>query len=138
MTELSKNLLHTISMGNIMFCSLAEGGAMGEPGGVIWANESNEWFHANYVFGDISLDDIFEASPLLKSCRFGIFGKDSKTPEGWSYVNLGCGNHLIVNDSIIERFIREIQIREYHSPGEVYANWQECAEKLLTTNSNNS
>ena len=136
MTELSKNSLHTTSMGNIMFCSLAEGGAMGEPGGVIWANDNNEWFHVNYVFGDVSLDDILEASPVLKSCRFGMFGNDSETPEGWSYVNLGCGNHLIVNDSIMERFVKEIQIRKYSSVGEVYANWQECAAKLLTKANN--
>lgn len=134
MTELTKDTLQTTSMGNIMFCSLAEGGAMGEPGGVIWANEKNEWFRANYVFGDISLDDILEASPVLKSCRFGMFGEDSETPEGWSYIYLGFGNHLIVNDSIKERFVSEIRRRNLNSAGEVYANWQDCADNLLTPN----
>lgn len=36
--KLTKSTLNADTLGKVMFCMLAEGGAMGCPGEVIWAN----------------------------------------------------------------------------------------------------
>ena len=35
------------------FFQIAEGGAMGEPGGIVFLTEDGTVYHANYCFGDL-------------------------------------------------------------------------------------
>ena len=58
---------------NVMFFSIAEGGAMGEPGGVLLYVESGELYHFNYVYGDVDIKKVEEMFPTLTECKFGLF-----------------------------------------------------------------
>lgn len=113
---------------DIMFFSLAEGGAMGEPGGVFFFDKNGQTYHFNYVFGDADMGKVERLFPVLGDCEFGIFGLDSKVPEGWNYVNLGMGNHLIVNDAVYPKFA---EILGEEEPSVVYGKWVEIADSIL-------
>lgn len=117
---------------NVMFFSLAETGAMGEPGGVLFYVKSGELYHFNYAYGDVKIEKVEQKFPVLAECTFGIFGIGSSVPEGWKYVSLGMGNHLIVNEEVYEAFISEFpkDIPQHI----LYGNWIEVAGKILKAN----
>ena len=107
------------------FFQIAEGGAMGEPGGIWFVTEDSQIYHANYCFGNLSAQTISTAFPVIDQCRFGLFGLNSTVPDGWQYVNLGFGNHLLVRQDRYESFAP--LIASYKSPGEIYQTWMEHA-----------
>ncbi len=113
------------------FFSVAEGGAMGEPGGILFITDDGKLYHANYVFGDFKHETIKESFPIIDECKFGLFGMGTTVPDGWTYISLGFGNHLIVKDDYYAAF--EPLIAKYNSPGELYQHWVEKAHESLST-----
>ena len=111
---------------NVKFFFLAEPGAMGEPGGVLFYVKTGELYHFNYVYGDVDIKKVEEKFPALSNCKFGV---DSIVSEGWKYVNLGMGNHLIMEDGIFEIFMKQFP-RDVDS-SILYGNWIEVARKIL-------
>lgn len=115
---------------DITYFSIAESGAMGEPGGVIFINNKGQKYHFNYVFGDVDIEKVEKAFPVLAECEFGMFGENGNIPNGWNYVYLGMGNHLIVNDSVYIRF--KEMLGDIEDPAEIYAKWQDIADSILS------
>ena len=113
----------------VLFFKLAEGGAMGEPGGVTFITNDGKAYSFNYIYGDITIDDVKSFFPIIVDCKFGMFGENSVVPDGWNYVDLGCGNHLIVSSVIYDVFYAEI--KDIEKPGERYAAWQNKANKVI-------
>ena len=114
---------------NVMFFALAEGGAMGEPGSILFYLESGELYHLNYVYGDVDIKKVQRYFPALAECKFGMFGVGRTTPEGWSYVKLGMGNHLIVNDKMYPLFIEKLGTDT--EPSVAYMKWMYIAESIM-------
>lgn len=114
---------------DVAFFKIAEGGAMGEPGGVIWVTNKGEAFHCNYCYGDISREDLLNAFEPLQKSFFGMFGKGSMAPEGWIHVYLGMGNHLLVSESIYDEFKEET--KDVSCISEMYCRWYEAALKII-------
>ena len=114
---------------DVMFLSFAEGGAMGEPGGILFFNKYGEFYHLNYVYGDAELDKVVDMFPILDECVFGMFGMGSVVPNGWNYVNLGMGNHLIVNDEVCDLFMEKLG--DVQRPSEVYQKWIGAAREVF-------
>lgn len=117
---------------DVKFFSIAETGAMGDPGGVLFYVKTGELYHFNYLYGDVDIRKVQDKFPTLAKCKFGLFGIDSSVPEGWKYVSLGAGNHLIVEESLYEDFMKEFP---KDIPSSIlYANWIDVAEKKLNAN----
>lgn len=114
---------------DVMFFSLAESGAMGEPGAVLFYVKSGELYHFNYVYGDVDIKKVEKLFPTLAECNFGLFGLGSSVPKGWNYVSLGMGNHLIVNDEVFAAFTEQIGAET--EPSVVYMNWLNVAESII-------
>lgn len=121
--------LNKATFKNVMFLSFAEGGAMGEPGAILFYLKSGELYHLNYVFGDVKLNKVQKLFPALSECKFGMFGLDSSVPDEWNYVNLGMGNHLFVNDAVYPRFIEKLGTDI--EPSVAYMNWMKIAEEIV-------
>lgn len=128
--ELCNADLNPATFKNVMFFALAEGGAMGEPGGILFYLISGELYHLNYVYGDVDIKKVQKYFPILANCKFGMFGLGCSVPEGWNYVNLGMGNHLIVNDEVYPLFIE--QLGDDIEPSVAYMNWMKIAENTLS------
>ena len=114
---------------DVMFFSLAEGGAMGNPGRVLFYVKSGELYSFNFVYGDVEINKVEKLFPTLAECRFGLFGMNSSVPQGWNYVDLGMGNHLIVNDEVYNLF--KERVGSDKRPSEIYGCWLEVANGIL-------
>lgn len=127
--DLTKALFDKVS-----FLSVAEGGAMGEPGAVVFFAENGALYHFNTLFGDVGFEKFAKLFPMITKCEFGMFGIGSRVPDGWVYVNLGMGNHLIVRDNVYSEF--EARIGEFDDPARIYGVWIETASKVLDEKNN--
>lgn len=127
-TELNNATFTNDILEDAVFFMFAEGGAMGEPGGILFVTESGEAYHGNYAFGDLEMDTIEAAFPVLAQCSFGMFGHGSEVPLGWEYVNLGAGNHLIVRMDYAEQF--RAMTKKWKKPVELFQNWMGVALDL--------
>lgn len=115
---------------NAVAVSFAHPGAMGCGGEVIVVTSDGECYATNYAYGDLEWEELVKFIPVIGECRFGMFG-DDECPEGWNAYNMGCGNHLIVCDSIDERF-RSILIEAgIMSAPELYSVWEEVVAYIV-------
>lgn len=105
---------------------------MGEAGAVLFYVKSGELYYFNFVYGDVDMKKVETKFPILEECRFGVFGMNSSVPEGWHYVNLGMGNHLIVSDKVYGKFISKFL--NDADPSILYQNWIEVAGKIIEEN----
>lgn len=110
------------------FIMIAESGAMGEPGAVYIVKSDGKTLYCNYAYGGIHIKKLFQALPVLQECDFGIFGNAASIPEGWNYVYLGAGNHLLIKDDAYGQFCKYVKIDE--DPSEIYARWLDAAFKI--------
>lgn len=127
--EFDRKNLNKSFFKDILFFMIAEGGAMGEPGAINFIKADGKMYHLNYVYGSIKIEEIYCVFPILKECKFEMFGMNSKNPDGWKYVSLGMGNHLIVKNYVNAQF--QEQIRKYKSEGEIYQNWSKLAKYII-------
>lgn len=129
--ELERENLNKEFFENVLFFMIAEGGAMGEPGAIKFIKTDGNLYHLNYVFGDFKIEEVLAAFPVLGECDFGMFGMDSKIPEGWNYVNLGMGNYLIVKSEVYTPFKKLIS--KCKSAGEIYQSWINHADYIINS-----
>ena len=113
---------------DVGFFKIAEGGAMGEAGGVVWVKTNGEAYHCNYCYGDVTIEDLQTAFEPLKNSSFGFFGLGSTASEGWEYVSLGMGNHLLVYKSVYDEFQKFT--KDILSESEMYRSWFNVALKI--------
>ncbi|MBR5595873.1 MAG: hypothetical protein IKW30_00505 [Lachnospiraceae bacterium] len=127
--ELCNADLNKATFKNVMFFSLAETGAMGDPGSIVFYVKTGESYYLNYMYGDIDMQKVLNLFPVLANCKFGILGLESTVPKGWKYLYLGAGNHLIINEEVWRVFKKQIDVST--EPSEIYCRWMEVANYLL-------
>lgn len=114
---------------HVVFVLYSEPGAMVEGGAIRFATRYGGQFGFNYLRDDLTLTDIFPYFPVLEQCRFGLFGRGSTIPEGWHYLYLGTGNHMIAADSVYPRF-KEL-IKGYTYANEICRDWRILVHKAV-------
>ena len=107
--------------------SVAEGGAMGCPGRIIIIDEKNNVY--DFYMHELEKEDVMEILPALYESKRAVLGIDPSTSE-WRRVYLGMGNHLIVADSIYERF-NESAKSLWQSRGSLYQQWIGIVQEIL-------
>ena len=107
--------------------SVAEGGAMGCPGRVIIIDDKNDVY--DFYMHELEKEDMMEILPALYECKRAVLGIDPST-SGWNRVYLGMGNHLMVADSIYERF-NESAKSLWQSRGSLYQQWIGIVQEIL-------
>ena len=114
--ELSKSNYKKYTPINAMAFSYANGGAQGEPGGIIILDNNGTFFHFNYNEGDLKKDEIFEICPSLKEVAL------NQIPENFEKMNMGMGNTLFVNKSIFPE-VKE-KTKDLKNPAALYIQWK--------------
>lgn len=114
---------------DIVAFSWAHPGAMGSPGEVEIVTSDGRWYVTNYAWGTIAWENVCEVVPVLDQCDFGLVGDDT-CPEGWTPVDLGMGNHLVLNDSIVGRFMELTQ--DVETRVEMYQRWGNAVDEILS------
>ena len=135
-TDINSLQLKKIDHKKIMFISVSETSAQGEPGGVYIMTSDGMAYHCNYMFGNVSIDDLYKSVPVLAKCNLGIFGNGLKVPKGWKSRDIGPGNHLIVNDMVYEAYVDCIQFR--YDKAEEYQIWKYAAWSVIIEMKDNS
>ena len=129
-TDLSKELGE-----KILFFHIAEGGAMGEPGGVVFITDDNDSYTFNYMFGNITIQDVKEFFPPLKRTWLGWHGQGNAIPDEWQHMYLGCGNHLLISDKVYKAFF-EI-MKNIPRISDRYGKWEQVAKTVIANNIKN-
>ena len=114
--ELSKSNYKKYTPINAMAFSYANGGAQGEPGGIIILDNNGTFFHFNYADGDLTNDEIFEICSSLEEIAL------NKIPENFERLNMGMGNTLFVNKSIFPE-VKE-KTKDIKTPNALYIKWK--------------
>lgn len=107
--------------------SVAEGGAMGCPGRVIIIDEKNNVY--DFYMHELEKEDLMKILPDLYESKRAVLGIGPST-SGWNRVYLGMGNHLMVADSIYERF-NEFAKSLWQSRGSLYQQWIGIVQEIL-------
>ena len=128
---ITKENYNDYNLTDLVAISIAAGGAMGDPGAIEFITSQGRYFYANPVYENITLEQVYFACPLLSEIQLGVFGCIEK-PKGWEYIYLGCGNHLLINDSIYVPFqLGTKQKQEEIKKSLLYNNWKNIVEECL-------
>ena len=120
-TEIDDNNIRDFEEKDIMFFTLAETGAMGEPNGIeIVTKKENAitLYHTNICEFDVR--KLYSKFSTLKTLNCGIFGVVTGVQSGFVHVDTGMGNHLFINESINNEFQEKIKTLQ---PFEIYNRW---------------
>ena len=128
--KLTKDNYKDYQLNEVVALSIAESGAMGEPGNFEIVTNKGEVYIANPLYDDISLQAVFEFCPILFHIRIGTTGCISK-PNGWQYLYLGFGNHLFINDSIYTQFQIGLKYVENKRPYYLYNEWMGIVKDIV-------
>ncbi len=90
---------------HIVAFSVAESGAMGNPGGILFLTDEVTLYEVNYI-NDETMKEVFKVFNILDRCTNGFLGNGNELPSGWKYTYLGAGNHLFMLDYIDNMFMR--------------------------------
>ena len=132
MIEISEsNYQSYLNLDSVAF-SFAYDGAMGEPGGIIIIDKSGQIYHANYYFGDntINRDHIKDIIPVFTDLEFSLLGAESIN-ENWVAVNLGFGTSLLMIKDIYDAFQKKAEEANYQYSHEIYRHWKGIVLSLL-------
>ena len=121
--ELSKTNYKKYLPINIIAFSYANGGAQGEPGGVYITDNDGKFFHFNFETVDLTRDEIFEICPSLKDISL------DKIPEKFEEMNMGMGNKLYINKSIIPE-VKE-KTKDITRPDMLYIKWKKIILDII-------
>lgn len=104
-------------------------GACGEGGAIIMVAADGCIYHTNFVEQHFTEKEIEQICPPIRKCKFGLC-EYGEVPHGWHYVDLGMGNHLVVNDCCWSSFEKAIE----HMPdvGDIYQNWLHLIQEIVS------
>lgn len=128
--KLTKDNYKDYQLNEVVALSIAESGAMGEPGNFEIVTNKGEVYIANPLYDSISLQAVFEFCPILFHIRIGTMGCISK-PNGWQYLYLEFGNHLFINDSIYTQFQIGVKYVESKRPYFLYNEWMGIVQDIV-------
>ena len=120
-TEIDDKNIRDFEEKDIMFFTLAEAGAMGEPNGIeIVTQKENAitLYHTN--ISEFDVRKLYSKFSTLKTLKCEIFGVVTGVQSGFIHVDTGMGNHLFINDSINNEFQEKIKTLQ---PFEIYNRW---------------
>ncbi|GEM_PF-4862746 len=87
---------------SIAFIEITEAGGMGNGGNVFFITDTLESREFNFVYGDITENDIFKKFPEF---RITFSSYEKKPPRGWRLLYMGMGNTLIYRAKYEKGFV---------------------------------
>lgn len=116
---------------DIVAFQMAEGGAMGYPGGVFFVTSDKRVFFTS-IWEQMSDDNLLKVFPPLAEVKWELFGRGTRYPEGWHYEYLGMGNYLLVRDDFNEKFLKESNKLHRDNPDLILYNlWLDAVLSIL-------
>lgn len=112
----------------IVAFSIAESGAMGNPGSIIFFTDEKELYETNYHY-EGEVQECFKIFDIFHQCTNNLLGKGNRVPEGWRYTYLGAGNHLFMMEWLEALFYSVLDKDMPES--EIYLCWIDTVMQIL-------
>lgn len=131
-TGLSEEQVKNLNYEDIIAFTVAEGGAMGNPGNieiVVSKNDNLIGYETNPSYGGIPLYKLYKAIPWLEKLVVGI-GYIANVGEGWTHINTGYGNHLFIREFMSDSFEKKSKDKKV---SEIYVSWKEWVAEISKT-----
>ena len=131
-TGLSEEQVKKLNYEDIVAFTVAEGGAMGNPGNieiVVSKNDKLIGYETNPSYGGIPLYKLYKAIPWLEKLVVGL-GYIANVGEGWTHVDTGYGNHLFIRDFMSDSFDEKTKDKKV---SEIYVSWKEWVAEISKT-----
>lgn len=128
--KLTKDNYKQYHLNDVVAISVAQPGAMGDPGSIKILSSKGEKYYANPWHDNISVESVYCVCPLLSHIRISVIGCISK-PIGWHEIYLGCGNHLFINDTIYSQFQLGVKYLENKEPYDLYNEWMGIVQDIV-------
>ena len=125
---------------DIVAFQIAEPGAMGYHGGVFFVTSDKKVYSTCYLepsaytgnHRGMSYQDLESVFPPLREFDHGLLGYNVVVPDGWHYSYLGCGNHLLVKESLWDPFAKKVAETEaMQTKSYLYNNWLPAIQSIL-------
>lgn len=124
------SLLNKIKYDAVVAISVAENGAMGDPGSVVILNKdlSQCYFH-HY---NVAFEKLKQKLPIFEGLKVE-YGDATITEKGWDVYYFGAGNYLFIRDKYYKKSKNYLDAAKISgmSAGKIYFNWQHIVQKAI-------
>lgn len=129
---LTNDNIKDINSDDLIAITIAEGGAMGDPGAIILVDNDLKMYRTH--FGEIKDETLKSVIPFLKTLDIG-FGEVSGLSEDWDWLYTGYGNYLFIRpefkDGVLEYVRKNYKDTRMPEVVELYSHWYEALENLI-------
>ena len=128
---MTKQNIQKIKPDDLIAITIAEGGAMGDPGAIELVDKDLQIYRTH--FGEIEKEDLEKVIPFLKTLGIG-FGDVEGLSKDWGYLYTGFGNYLFIRPELKPKILD--YIRKHYKDSkmpeivELYSHWYEALENL--------
>lgn len=133
--ELTPEILNELKSDDLMFLRYAEGGAMGEGGGVYILMRDKNLYHTNYLYGYVTMEMLKEKFEKIRDLRFSYLSLLFNSQTGFfESIALGAGNVLFVNIEIVDKFKNRAEVLKTDKCTvytTLYKEWVNIANEIL-------
>lgn len=130
--ELDKDNIKDINYDEVIAITVAEGGAMGEPNGLLVVDENMKLYHSNFAFGNFKPEELKEKFPVVNG--FACPPEEiNDLNKGWKWFDLGAGNALLIRDQYYDYFKDRVEseLGKDYRKSELYQRWYELLQKIV-------
>ena len=133
--ELTPEILNELKSDDLMFFQYAEGGAMGEGGGIYILMRDKKLYHTNYLDGYVTMEMLKEKFEKIRDLRFSYLSLLFNSQTGFfESIALGAGNVLFVNIEIVDKFKNRAEVLKTDKCTvytTLYKEWVNIANEIL-------
>ena len=133
--ELTEKELKELDHKDFIAITLAEGGAMGDPGLIEIVDKDLNCYYTH--FGEIDSKILEDKLPFLKTVRFE-FGNIKNLESDWAGLYTGAGNYLLVRPKYEKPILKYIDdnYKDADKPKiiKLYLHWRGALENMVKTN----
>ena len=130
--ELTDELFKSLKTKDFIAITMAEGGAMGDPGAIEIVDKNLKLYHTH--FGEIDDKLLREKIPFLNTLRIG-FGDIDGLDKNWAGLYTGYGNYLFVKPKYEKPILKYINDNygdtEMPTIVELYSHWYDALTEII-------
>lgn len=129
--ELTEKIIEELDANEIVAITLADGGAMGDPGAIMLVDKKLKKFCTH--FGIIDDKKLVKVIPFLEKIKVN-FDKVTGLDKDWDYIYTGFGNYLFIRPEFKDPILNYVE-KNYKDPKlpsavKIYGHWYEALKNI--------
>ena len=129
--ELTEKVIDEINAAEIIAITLADGGAMGDPGAIMLVNKKLKKFCTH--FGIIDDKKLVKIIPFLEKIKVN-FDKVTGLDKDWDYIYTGFGNYLFIRPELKDPILKYVEENckdpKLPTVARIYSHWYEALKNI--------